>query len=214
MAKGKKSFPVIRVLIICLIFSVLFNLLLLRQKSEQNRVKRVVDGDSFDLADGRRIRLLGIDAPDRGRCLYQEARSRLSQLVANKKVRLTDVVIDDYGRILANVFVGKTLTNQVMVEEALAKFSYVSSPQYQKLKQSAAIAKGNKIGIYSPLCQNTVSKTDCQIKGNLRAGEKVYHLPDCKNYHQVIIDEAFGDQWFCTETEAQTQGFRKATGCK
>ncbi|OGK12986.1 hypothetical protein A3C98_03275 [Candidatus Roizmanbacteria bacterium RIFCSPHIGHO2_02_FULL_37_15] len=65
-----------------------------------------MDGDSFDLKDGRRIRLLSLDAPEKNRCFYPESRERLKSLILNKKVRLKDVLTDDYGRNLANVFAG------------------------------------------------------------------------------------------------------------
>lgn len=95
-------------------------------------VTAVPDGDSLDLADGRRIRLLGLDAPERARrqvsgvksqepddddtapperyengsggCLWKEARDRLVELAVGKRVILKDTVKDDYGRILANVW--------------------------------------------------------------------------------------------------------------
>lgn len=213
MTKRKDRFSIIAILVIVLIFSISANIFFLYEKSERNRVIKVVDGDSFDLKDGRRIRLLGIDAPERNRCFYQQAHDRLTDLIAHKKVRLTSLVSDDYGRILAYVFVNEKLINEIMVREGLAKFSYIAGPHYQQLKESSTLAQQEQIGIYSPVCRKTVSANDCQIKGNLRAGEKIYHLPLCKNYFQVIVDEAFGDQWFCTEAEAQGQGFRKASGC-
>ncbi len=210
----KKKTTKTTILVLILILSLFLNAFLLYQSVQRNRVRRVVDGDSFDLTDGRRIRLLGIDAPDRNRCLYQASKDRLEQLINNRRVRLADLITDDYGRILANVYVNKQFVNLILVEEGLAKFSYVSSPQYLKLKQASIAAKNNRLGIYSPACQNTQAPTNCLIKGNLRAGDKVYHLPDCPNYMQVVIDEAFGDQWFCSEAEAEQHGFRKADGCQ
>lgn len=195
---------------------------------ENYRVVRVVDGDSLDLKDERRIRLLSLDAPDRDRCLYDEARERLKELVLGKRVKLADVVIDDYGRILANVFLigfrvgpyfgrseraNSVFVNKILIEEGLAKFTYVSSPYYEELKETAKEAKQEKRGIYSSICRSTEPIDECNIKGNTRHGDKVYHLPHCKNYKQVIIDEAFGDRWFCSEEEAQKEGFRKAGGC-
>lgn len=38
------------------------------ERWQRTRVVAVPDGDSLQLKDGRRIRLLGIDAPERGRC--------------------------------------------------------------------------------------------------------------------------------------------------
>ena len=200
-------------ILILFCFSLLGNVIFIYQIGEQNRSIRVVDGDSIDLKDGRRVRLLAIDAPERGRCLFEAGRKKLEEIVLNKRVKLEDAVVDDYGRLLANVFVGKILVNKVMLEEGLARFVYVKSPHYEELKQVSQLAKEQKRGIYSPLCR-TPAKVDCLIKGNIRHGEKVYHLPSCDNYDQVIIDEAFGDQWFCTETEAVGSGFRKAAGCR
>ncbi len=183
------------------------------QLSDRNSVIKVVDGDSIDLKDGRRIRLLGIDAPEKERCMYGEARESLRVKVQGKRVKLENTIIDDYGRILANVFVGNELVNRTMVEAGLAKFTYVTSPYYQNLKEASQKAKEMKLGIYSPLCRTTQSTSDCLIKGNIRNGEKIYHLPSCFNYDQVIIDESFGDKWFCSENEAREAGFRKVTGC-
>ena len=51
-----------------------------------------------------------------------------------------------------------------------------------------------------------------QIKGNIsRSGEKIYHVPGGANYDQVKIDESKGEQWFCSEEEAQAAGWRKAS---
>ena len=51
-------------------------------------VARVIDGDTLELANGKRIRLLGIDAPEKGQFFYEEARERLKELVEGKRVFL------------------------------------------------------------------------------------------------------------------------------
>ena len=205
---------VIILLFLGLILSLSVNIFFLYQNMERNKVVKVVDGDSFSLADGRRIRLLGIDAPERERCMAEEARKRLQEEVKGKIVKLTDMVNDDYGRMLANVWVDKKLVNKILVSEGLAKFVYVKSPYYEEIKQAGQEARDSQKGIYSARCRTASPNIDCLIKGNIRDGnQKVYHLPDCPNFDQVIIDESFGDQWFCTETDAQKAGFRKAEGC-
>lgn len=105
------------------------------------------------------------------------------------------------------------LLNRMLVSEGLTKYIYVRSPYSQVLKDAMEIAKSNKLGIWSEKCRRTNPINDCVIKGNTRDSEKVYHLPSCDNYDQVIIDESYGDSWFCSENEAITAGFRKATGC-
>lgn len=55
---------------------------------------------------------------------------------------------------------------------------------------------------------------ECVIKGNVNSdGEKIYHYPGCKSYNVTKIKPEEGDRWFCTESEAQSAGFRKAGNC-
>ncbi len=77
-------------------------------------VARVVDGDTLRLADGRSVRLIGLNAPERGRAgrrgeAHAEAATRhLQQLVAANggRVRLAEgeQAADRYGRRLAHAF--------------------------------------------------------------------------------------------------------------
>lgn len=71
-------------------------------------IQTVIDGDTLETKTGVRIRLIGINAPDRGDKGYEEARGRLGDLVANKKIWLEyDRYQDDKnGRILAWVWIG------------------------------------------------------------------------------------------------------------
>ena len=208
---GKKKFTLL--LASLLLISVILNFLLLYSQREENRVRRVVDGDSFDLAGGRRIRLLGLDAPEKNRCYFTEARERLKDLILGKIVTLKDTVTDNYGRTLANVYIKNTFVNQVLLEEGLTRFTYATSPYYEDLKANNLLAKKLKRGIYSPLCRTTSDNLDCLIKGNNNHSEKIYFLPTCRNYGQVIVDESFGDLWLCSEEEAIQGGFRRAAGC-
>lgn len=197
------------------ILSLGINLYYFFRERNMNIVVKVVDGDSLDLSDGRRIRLLGIDAPEREKCAAYKAKEKLIQLALNKRIRLRNVVTDDYGRILANVYVGNILVNKILVAQGLAKFVYVKSPVYEEMKKAQDYARSQKLGIYSPACRKTSPQlVGCDIKGNNREGKKTYHLPNCPNYKEVIIDESYGDQWFCTEDEAIAVGFQKTHGCK
>jgi endonuclease YncB( thermonuclease family) len=204
----------VKFLALALVISAGLNVYFYQNKLEEFRVSSVPDGDSVQLADGRRVRLLSIDAPERGRCMADEAREKLRSFVLRKIITLEDTVTDDYGRILANVSIGNILVNHALVEEGLAKYSHVRSSRSEALKAASDLARQEKRGIYSDACRTRAPSPDCLIKGNTRAGEKVYHLPTCDHYDLVIIDEAFGDQWFCTETEAQNAGFTRAAGCK
>ena len=69
-------------------------------------VASVTDGDTFELQNGVGVRLIGIDAPNRGVAKWDEAREALTGLINDKRVFLEyDRYQDDkYGRVLAWVW--------------------------------------------------------------------------------------------------------------
>ena len=72
-------------------------------------VKRVIDGDTFVASvDGvvETVRLIGVDAPELGRCYSMKAKNLLEQLTLRRDVWLAvgDQPRDEYGRVLAYVF--------------------------------------------------------------------------------------------------------------
>lgn len=87
------------------------------------RVTRVIDGDSIEV-DGRAIRLIGINAPERGQPDYEPSRDALVHLLDGHDVRLEhDVEVrDQYGRELAYVFLpdGRHV-NEEMVRAGFAQ---------------------------------------------------------------------------------------------
>lgn len=64
----------------------------------------------------------------------------------------------------------------------------------------------------SPSPITSITKPECTIKGNISidTGNKVYHLPGMEDYESTVIDPAKGEKWFCTESEAIANGWRKA----
>jgi len=82
-------------------------------------VSYVIDGDTFELADGRRIRMLGIDAPEAGyhdkpvEFYGPESTEWLRNRIERRSVGLEITGQDNYGRALAWVYeVDGTLLNQ------------------------------------------------------------------------------------------------------
>lgn len=76
--------------------------------STNGRVGRWVDGDTLEVRSGVRVRLIGIDTPERGECLYETATNIANNLAPRgSEVRLvnpTSVVNRDrYGRLLRYV---------------------------------------------------------------------------------------------------------------
>lgn len=138
-----------------LIFSALLNFYFLIMNFNRNRVIRVVDGNSFETKDGRRIRLLGIDAPELESCMGLQAKEALEIMIEEKVVSLKDQVRDDYGRNLANVFVASTFVNKEMIKRGLGKYNSGDKKYEEELKNAYLEAKDKELGIFSALCRHT-----------------------------------------------------------
>lgn len=61
------------------------------------------------------------------------------------------------------------------------------------------------------LVSQNITQPGCNIKGNISidTGNKLYHLPGMKDYEITIISRT-GERWFCTESEAIANGWKKA----
>ncbi len=103
---------------------------------EKALVIKVVDGDTFEIESGKKVRMVGINTPetvDPRRpvgCFGKEASNRTKELLANKEVILQKDVseTDKYGRLLRLVYLpledGQLLfVNDYLVREGYAKLS-------------------------------------------------------------------------------------------
>ncbi len=100
-----------------------------QQTREVARVKFVYDGDTILIEGNQKVRLLGIDAPEKGEKCYQEAKEYLLNLVLKKEVALQreGQNKDKYGRLLRWVFVDDQNVNLLLLKEGLARVFYGSS---------------------------------------------------------------------------------------
>ncbi len=96
------------------------------------RVARVVDGDTIVLNDGRHIRYLGINTPERGDALWKEARDYNARKVKGKAVMVEygEIRKDKYGRTLAYVFVGGEMVNAELLKAGLAHLFILEPMKY------------------------------------------------------------------------------------
>lgn len=123
----------------------------------QPTVTKIVDGDTLDVdRDGEtvRVRLLNIDTPEKGECLYQEATDRLIELAPpGTRVRLEhDQEREDrYGRELAAVFAGDVFVNEQLAAEGLARaVAYEPNHAYTtRMEAAQARARAAHLGIHA-----------------------------------------------------------------
>jgi micrococcal nuclease len=113
----------------------------------------VVDGDTLELEDGQRVRLLGINTPEKGQSYYKEATEVLRDLILNRTVLLeTDESDrDKYGRLLRHVYVNGENVGLVLIREGYANTFFISPDlkHMQEFQQAERYAQGRGLGIWT-----------------------------------------------------------------
>lgn len=163
-------------------------------------VRTVFDGDTLLLDDRRRVRLLGINAPEvessrkSGESGGAEARLWLKNAVEGKKIRLEGDVdpTDRYQRILAHVFTEEgTHINQALVRLGLAAVNiYPPNLKYAgPLLDAQQLAESERLGIwgdpaYTP--KPIATLTGSREKGWRRLLGRPLELKASRKYYRLI----------------------------
>lgn len=90
------------------------------------QVVQVIDGDTLDVrsaATDLRVRLYGVDTPERGEACYQEATDRLTELAGTSVQLLPDArAQDQFGRELRYVYaLDGTLIDEALVADGFGR---------------------------------------------------------------------------------------------
>ena len=113
----------------------------------------VSDGDSMhmELPDGERVRvrLYGIDAPEKDQEFALLARRKLGRLIYNRQIRVEVVDIDQYGRYVGRVYAGARYVNRFMLKEGLAWHYKHYAADDELLAEAEARAKAAGRGIWA-----------------------------------------------------------------
>lgn len=112
------------------------------------KVVSIADGDTFTLLDAAnqqvKVRLHGIDCPERAQDFGQVARQKLSDLVFNQPVKLDIKDTDRYGRAVAVVYTLQGLcVNEELLKSGLAWHykQYDKNEAWADLEQKARMLK-------------------------------------------------------------------------
>lgn len=147
------------------------------------RISHIIDGDTVVLADGRHVRLIGIDAPELGhdgrpsQPFAQAARSALIKLLAGSRdtvaLRYGQTRHDRYGRTLAHLF----LPDGDSVSAALLREGYATAlvipPNLWNAAcygQAESRARDSRTGIWALQRYQAVAARD------LPAGAQGFHI--------------------------------------
>ncbi len=121
------------------------------------RVVGVADGDTITVLDAdmvqHKIRLAGIDAPEKKQAFGNRAKESLSDMVFDKTVNVETEKRDRYGRQIGKVLVDGQDVNLVQVERGMAwfyrQYQREQSPNDRKLYEAAEdAAKAGKRGLW------------------------------------------------------------------
>ena len=124
MMKEYIRWPLIALMIITLM--VLYNW---AKALDLHEVRKVYDGDTIALDDGRKIRLIGVDAPEvaspysKEEPFGEQSKRHLEKLLFGEKVYIKTgaVQFDKYGRTLAYVYADDVLINGRMIKDGWAR---------------------------------------------------------------------------------------------
>jgi len=189
----------------------------------------VTDGDSLKI-NQKRIRLFGIDAPEKDQnCFDQKgdawpcgaaAKTRLAQYIRDRNIRCAVMGKDRYQRYLAICSLDQTDLNARMVADGFAlAYRQYSKAYLAQERQAKDRQKGLWQGAFTApwdwrsgqrRAENSKpAASGCVIKGNInRKGVRIYHTPASAWYSRTKVTPAKGERWFCSEREAIAAGWR------
>lgn len=199
-------------------------------------VASVIDADTIEIHN-RRIRLHGIDAPERAQACQthdgetwrcgQSAALALQDKLGRGAVDCRATGTDRYGRLIGRCALGGENIGGWLVRNgwAVAYRRYATDfvPHEEAAKSAGlGIWSGGFVapwdwrrGRRNPTAR---AKTDagapgrCEIKGNVGGkGTRIYHVPGGRWYDRTRINENEGERWFCSEADAQAAGWRRSS---
>ncbi len=143
-----KTISVFLLLVPCLAFA-----------SWKGRVIGVTDGDTVKVLSNEtvevRIRLYGIDAPERRQDFGARSKQYLAGLVAGKDVRVEPFDTDRYGRTVALIFADGKCANEAMIRAGMAWVygQYCTADFCTEWKRLEAEARSNRAGLWTASTQ-------------------------------------------------------------
>ena len=181
---------------------------------------RIVDGDTIVLANGDRLRYIGIDTPETKHpqkpveFFGREASAFNHGLVADKTITVEFDISqrDRYGRLLGYVYVGDIFVNAELIAQGYARtLTYPPDVRYAELfSYLQTAAREARRGLWADEKTGTADVPASARKYIGSRNSNVYHLPHCRFVAQINEANAI---WFATPSAAKAAGYRPCRGC-
>ncbi len=195
-------------------------LLLCASIAVAERVEKIVDGDTFYLADGRKIRRIGgagreVEQPNKpGEHYARESSALLESLILGKEVRLEpgEELKDSYDRLLYYVWVDDTLLVNLELIEQGCGMAYLSFPnKYEKeFLDAEHEARRAAVGRWACPRSNPVLPSDEVQEGD----SVIVYVAKCgKRYHREHCDYLSKGKIPITLTLAKELGYTPCRRC-
>jgi len=191
-------------------------------KETSQIVTRVIDGDTFEINNKEKVRLICIDTPEKNQKYYAEAQQFLSDLLLNKEIKLEKDVseTDMYGRILRYAYtMDGEFINEKLIKEGYARvFRYGKDTKYCDLFEiSEKQAQNQKLRMWSGYKETASASNSCVNLGcssdTIAVGSKksnIWHYCNCKWADDIKLENLL---CFKTINEAERKGYRKTKVC-
>ena len=116
----------------------------------QFKLKRISDGDTVVTTEDTRVRLWGIDTPERDQRYGSDATAALVEMVNNQQLYLETKDVDRYGRTVGVIYTANgNEVNLEMVCDGHAWWYEYYAPDRPQFKQCQEDAKKNKRGLWA-----------------------------------------------------------------
>ena len=174
---------------------------------------KVVDGDTIYLDNGEKIRLVGVNTPEKGVDGYLTSKNFVQKLCLGKTVGIdidNSKHTDKYGRTLGVVIIDGKNVNELLLKEGLAEVMYIPPSEfypYYWANNSTHIPDSYTSYSNSQSSQNTDDNPGSYI-GNSNTGK--FHEVTCKWAQKISANNKVK---FNSRIEAINQGYNACKIC-
>jgi len=199
----------------------------INDKTETAKVTRVVDGDTLVVnykGAEEKVRLIGVDTPE---SVHPDVSRNVEEGITasnftKDKLEGKEVVLefdvqerDQYGRLLAYVYIDGIMFNKTLLEEGYAQVAtYPPNVKYvEEFTEIQRTARENNKGLWNDEAFNNEVVPEVKSSGNYigSLNSDKYHKPTCRHANNI---KSHNEIWFDTKDEATAAGYSPCGVCR